>query len=110
MKGEGEQEAAEEPKYTCEMTPAPGRSPGSQMAVGSVMVDSWPCWFFGDGEDSSDAFPQKKNLKETSCLSSHICYMLLVLLWEWLSLFMTICYHGSSGTWLLLHNVLYNLV
>lgn len=40
MKGEGDQEAAEERKSTHEMTPAPGRSPGSQMAAGSVIVES----------------------------------------------------------------------
>jgi len=40
MEGEGDQEAAEEPKSTREVTPAPGISPGSQTAVGSVMVES----------------------------------------------------------------------
>lgn len=43
-----------------EMTPAPGRSLGNQMAVGSVMVESWPHWFFRDGEDSSDMFPKRR--------------------------------------------------
>lgn len=39
MKGEAYHEAAEQPKPTCEITPVPDRSPGSQMAVRSVMVD-----------------------------------------------------------------------
>lgn len=40
MKGEGDQEAAGEHKSSHEMTPVLGRPPGSQMAVGSVMVES----------------------------------------------------------------------
>lgn len=40
MKGEGYHEAAEEPKPTCEITPVPGRSLGSQIDVRSVMAES----------------------------------------------------------------------
>lgn len=64
MKGEGYHEAAEELKPTCEMTPVPGRSPRSQVAVRSVMAESGLYWFFRDGEVISDVFPQK-NLKKT---------------------------------------------
>lgn len=40
MKGEAYHETAEEPKPTSEMTAVSGRSPGSQMAVRSVMGKS----------------------------------------------------------------------
>lgn len=56
MKAEGYHEAAEEPKPTCDMTPVPGRSPGSQMDIRSVMAESGSYWFFRDGEVSSDVF------------------------------------------------------
>lgn len=60
MKAEGDQEAAGEHKSSHEMTPVLGRSPESQMTVGFVMVESWSCWFFEGGKDSSDVFPQRR--------------------------------------------------
>lgn len=93
VKGEAYHETAEEPKPTCEMTPVSGRSPGSQMAVRSVMGQSGSYWFFRDGEVSSDVFPQKY-LKKTSHLPSLICSVLLVFLWEHLGLFMVVVENG----------------